>query len=277
MAFDLTGIVSAKEMYEQQRILVYGVQGIGKTTFGCSFCKPILLRVESGAANINVATFPEVVSDYQDVVDAINALHDDHPFTTLVVDSLDWLEPILWQRTLDRLNGLRDSPYHSIEEVGYGKGYLEADKEWRNLFSGFDSLVINRGMQIVLIAHSEIKTFTPPDSDPYDRYQIKLHKRAFGWCQEWCDNVLFVNYQKTVQKVKDGGPKGESKFRGRGSGQRIIITEERPSHYAKNRWHLPYEISIGTDATWAGFHNAMFQATEGKYPMPEGMNNGGGE
>jgi hypothetical protein len=267
MSFDLAGAKSAKELYRPQKFLIYGVQGIGKTTFGATFRDPILLRVEDGASSIDIPTFDEVVTKFSDVVEAIKALHGDHNFKTLVVDSLDWLEPIIWNNAVSRWNAMNGTTFKSLESIGYGKGYVEADKDWRLLLAGLDSLTIRKDMQIVLIAHADIKTFCPPDDEPYDRYQIKLQKRAFGIVQEWCDSVFFVNYKKTVIKTKDGGTKGQSKYRAKGDGERVIYTSERPAFYAKRRWHLPDQIVIGNDVNWAEFHASMVEATEGKYKV----------
>jgi hypothetical protein len=248
--------ITSSSVWNPQKIIAYGVQGLGKTTFGCTFEKPILLRTEDGAAAMDVPTFP-MARSYNDIVEMIQALHGDHPFKTVVLDSLDWLEPLVWAQTCARLG------ITSIEGVGYGKGYAEADSEWATLMGGFDSLRYNRGMTIVCIAHSEIKTFTPPDSPPYDRYQIKLHKRAWAKWQEWSDMTLFLNFEKRIVKNKD-------QVRAEGSGQRVIYTEERPSMVAKNRWNLPFQIDIGNDRTWNAFHAALADATNGKYINPNG-------
>jgi len=266
MAFDLSPIVSAAAEFKPQKILTYGVQGLGKTTFGCTFEKPILLRIEDGAAAINVPTFPKLVETYPELCEAIYALHGDHQFQTLVVDSLDWLEPIIWAQTCAKLG------IDSIEKAGYGKGYVEADADWRTIMGGLDSLRLTRGMTIVLIAHAEIKRHEPPDGDAYDRYQIKLHKRAWALWQEWADMVLFANYRRRTVKTKDGGTKGESKFRAEGSGERCLYADERPAYLAKNRWSLPHEIFIGQDKGWGAFHQALHEATGGRYALPTTIN-----
>ncbi len=263
MSFDLSSIVSSSASFAPQRILLYGVQGLGKTTFGCTFESPILLRTEDGAAALDVPTFPTVCQSYGDIIAALSALHDgEHNFKTLVLDSLDWLEPLVFAQTCARLS------VPSIESVGYGKGYTEADDDWRLLMGWLDSLRHNRGMNIVLIAHSEIKTFTPPDSDPYDRYQIRIHKRAFALWQEWADLVLFCNYVSHIVRQTETK---NSKKRAEGSGDRIIYTQERPAFLAKNRWGLPPEIPIGKDATWSNFHKELSKVTKGKYPIPTNL------
>ena len=258
MTFDLQSVIRTGGRFSPQRILIYGVQGLGKTTFGCTFADPILLRTEDGAGALDVPSFPEVATDYQQICDAINALHGEHPFRTLVLDSLDWMEPIIWAKTCAELG------VDSIEEPGYGKGYVAADNYWRHILGGFDSLRFKRGMNIVAIAHSEVKTHQPPDGEPYDRYQIKVHKRSFGLCQEWADMVLFCNYDRHLV----GDTKKGEKLRAEGNGDRIIYTEERPYYLAKNRWGLPASIHIGQDKHWTAFHNELEKCTNGAYQSP---------
>lgn len=252
----LTNIRRANEFFPPQKIVCYGVQGIGKTSFGATFEKPILLPVEDGAAAIDVDTFP-LVTTYAGLVEAINALHGEHDYKSLVVDSLDWMEPLIWQAACDA-NG-----WASIESPGYGKGYVEADKYWREIMGGFDSLRANKGMNIVVLAHSEIKQIQPPETDPFDRYQMRLHKRAFALWQEWSDMNLFLNYQIAVQTKKEAF--GQERTKGIGTGDRVIYTTERPAWDAKSRWPLPEAIFIGKDKTWSAFHAALTEATGGRY------------
>lgn len=83
--FDLSSIASTATDFKPQKVLAYGVQGIGKTTWGCTFDTPILLRIEDGAAALDVPTFPKLVETYAELCEAINALHGDHGFKALVL------------------------------------------------------------------------------------------------------------------------------------------------------------------------------------------------
>jgi hypothetical protein len=277
MEINLENILPANHEWRAVKCLIYGPQGLGKTTFGATFESPILARTEDGANAIDVPTFPGLIcegieqegpnqgniikgSGFYNMLGVINALHGDHQYKTLLIDSLDWLEPLIWSRTCARCG------QETIEGFGYGKGYIEADSEWRYIMGGLESLRINKGMNIVLIAHSEVKNYAAPDTESYDRYQIKLHKRAFALWQEWVDMVLFCKYRTVIEKTEKGF--NQEQRRGTGSGERIIHTEERPAFLAKNRWSLPPEIYVGTDKKWSTFHKAMNEATNGRYPIP---------
>lgn len=253
----LSQIRKGRDVLPPQKIVLYGVAGIGKTTFGGTFESPILLPIEDGIGKLDINHFP-VATTYQQVEDAMSALFEnEHPYRTLVVDSLDWLEPLVWETTC------RANEKPSIESFGYGKGYIEADRWWRRLLGGFDALRDHKGMNIVLLAHSEVKNISPPDSDAYDRYQMRLHKRAFNLWKDWGEILLFLNYRISIKKEDKGF--GSDRTRATGSGDRMIYASERPAWDAKNRWGLPDEIFIGKDTTYGAFHKALHEATDGRY------------
>jgi len=268
--FDLGSVKKANEDWRPQKILSYGVQGLGKSTLGATFEDAIFVRTEDGALNLDVATFPGIVKTFDEMEQVITSLHGDHPYKAMVLDSIDWLEPIVWNKLIKAVPfSDKGREIQNIEDYGYGKGYQMCIDWWRYLMDGFDSLCINRGMHIIMIAHSEVKRHDSPETDPYDRYGIKLHKGAFALWQEWADMVLFCNYKTQIQKADVGF--GKEVKRGKGSGERVIYTEERPAFLAKNRWGLPPEIYIGQDKTWAAFHKELAKATNNRYkydPVP---------
>lgn len=271
MPFSLDSIKPANETWKGQKFLVYSVQGLGKTTFGATFERPVVAMTEDGAGALDVPVFPDLVKTYEDMIEVVNTLHDEHNYKTLVLDSLDWLEPIVWDKQVRSMPSTdKGKEIRNIEDYGFGKGYVMCLEWWRELMGGFDSLRLSKGMDIVLIAHSEIKRYDSPETDPYDRYGIKLHKGAFSLWQEWCDVVLFCNYITQIKKTDVGFNKDVK--RGTGSGERVIFTEERPAYLAKNRWGLPPEIYVGQDKTWSQFHLELNKATSGRYPVPSRIN-----
>lgn len=247
--FDLTSISTANTA-TPPRIVLYGVHGIGKTTFAASAPSPILLPTEKGAGVLRVPKFPKV-GTYADACGAINTLlTQPHPYSAAIVDTLDWLEPLIWAETARRANK------KDIEDFGFGKGYLAADEVWGELLAGLDALNEQRGMTIILIAHSEIVRFNSPTSEPYDRYDLKLHKRAKALVQEWADVVGFAHYEVHTASTDAGFNK--KVVRGVGAGNRLLALEERPAYYAKNRYSLPSTLPL----SWSAFAAACAPAFE---------------
>lgn len=222
--------------------MVYGSHGVGKTTWACSAPDAILLPTEDGRGLLDVPSLP-IATTFDGVMDSLRSLAtEEHAFKTLVIDSMDHLEPLIWQT-------LFTEKWTSIEQVGggYGKGYVEALTVWRKFFDALTWLRDKKGMAIILVAHAEIKTFANPAGEDYDRYQPKLHKSASALVQEWVDAVLFASAKAFAIETDSG------KTVGKGSGERALYTEERPHHLAKNRWSLPYELPLKWDSFAAAY------------------------
>lgn len=220
-------------------VVLYGPEGIGKSTFGAGAPNPIFLGTEDGTSQLDVASFP-TPQKFSDVLDAIATLGaEEHDFRTLVLDTLDWLEPLIHAHVC-KANGKA-----SIEAFGYGKGYVLALDEWRTLLAALGKLR-TKGMNVVLLAHSRVKGYHNPAGDDYDRYTMKLHEKAEQLVKEWADAVLFATY-KVVTTENDQG-----RIKAYGDGTRVAYTEHRPAWDAKNRYGLPLEIPLD----WGDFEAA---------------------
>ncbi len=217
------------------RVLLYGPAGIGKTTFGASATKPIYLPIEDGLGKNQVDAFPQPRT-YLEARGALDALiNEDHEFRTLVVDSLDWLEPMIWSHVCDV------NKWDSIEKPGYGRGYVEALKYWREFLERINYLRDQKRMATIMIGHSLVKNFASPDNDAYDRYVIKLQQKASDLVAEHSDCIFFANYKTKTMKVEE---RGRSRSIAMGTGERVMYTEERPAWLAKNRYGLPTELPL---------------------------------
>jgi hypothetical protein len=219
-----------------RRVMLYGVHGIGKSSFGAAAPSPVFIQTEDGLGEIDCDKFP-LATSFDDVMTALMELYSDqHAFQTVVVDTLDWLERMIWAHVC------RTRSKEAIEDFGYGKGYTFALDPWQEILDGLDALRNERGMMIVLLAHAKIERFENPETDAYDRYSPRLHKHASAMIQEWCDEVLFATYQVHTKQSDEGFDR--TRTRGIGSGDRIIRTTERPAHMAKNRLRLPEELPL---------------------------------
>lgn len=221
-------------------LILYGPDGVGKSTFGASAPKPIFLGTEKGTSNLDVARFPSP-TDFEMCQKAIVELRDDekHGFKTLVIDSLDWLEPLVHEKVC------KDAGASNIEKVdgGFGKGYVAANKIWLGFTTLLSQLRDKKKMNIILLAHSQVKTFQDPQQNAaYDRYQMKLNDKASALFREFVDAVFFANYQ--VYTKTDQGSKKSLAF---GEGVRRMYTERRPGFDAKNRFGLPSEMALSWD------------------------------
>lgn len=222
------------------RVLIYGPAGVGKTTFGSHAPRAIFLPIEDGLGTLEVDAFP-TPKTYIEVRDALNTLLTaDHDYRVLVVDSLDWLEPLIWTHTCEM------NKWQSIEQPGYGRGYVEALRYWREILDKISDLRAQKRMSTVLIGHSAVKRFEAPDAEAFDRYVIKLQAKAADLVSEHSDAIFFANQKFTTIQTED---RGRVRTRGTGSGERVMYTEERPAWVAKNRYALPEEMPL----SWSEF------------------------
>jgi hypothetical protein len=233
----------------------YGPHGVGKSSLGSEMPSPVFICTEDGLGSIDTTSFP-LARSYADVTDAIGELlTQEHEFSTLVIDSLDWLEPLVWAETCRRHN----KP--DIEAFGYGKGYAAATDIWRELLAGLVALRDARAMMIAMTAHAEIKRFESPETEPFDRYQPKLHRTAAAVVVEACDIVAFCNF-KTLVKKEDAGF-NKTIARGIGTGERLLHLVERPAYVAKNRYSLPDTLPLSWPALSHAIGESLSPTTQG--------------
>jgi len=219
-----------------RRVMLYGVHGVGKSTFGAMAEAPVFITTEEGTNDIDCDRFP-LATRYADVLGSLSALYSEaHQYHTVVVDSLDWLERLIWAEVCQKRG------VETIEDIGYAKGYVFALTHWREVLAGLDALRTERGMQVILIAHAAIEKFANPETESYDRYAPRLNRHASALVQEWCDEVLFAGYRVHTKTTKEGFDR--TRTQGVGTGERILRTTERPAHVAKNRLNLPDELPL---------------------------------
>ncbi len=243
------------KLIEPARVLMYGTEGVGKSTFAAGAPNPIFICAESGTHHLDVARFP-VPERWEDVLEAVDVLtREQHDYGTLAIDTLDWIEPLVWDYVVrhsppDKM-GKRPA---SIEEVGggFGKGYTAAVDQWRILVDRMEKLQASKRMHVVLVAHAWIKAFANPEGENYDRYELKLQKLASGKLKEWVDAVLFATFDSGTHKESRN-----EKAKGVADGSRIVRTERRAAFDAKNRHGLPFRMPLSWDEFWAGVESGQ--------------------
>lgn len=221
---------------EPYRLVIAGVHGIGKSTFGAAAPDPIFIDAEGGSGRLNVKRYPQP-QNFNDVREAIADLtNSTHDRKTLVIDTLDAVEALIWKHVC-----ARDQKF-DIEDYGYGKGYVVALDAWRTLLSDLERLERTKGMNIILTGHSLIRTFKNPLGEDYDRFELLIHRQAAGLVNAWVRAVLFARFEVFTDKAK-----GALKAKGFSTGVRLLFTEQNAAYDAKNRYDLPESIPLSWD------------------------------
>ena len=218
-----------------KRIVLYGVEAIGKSTLASQMPNPLVLDTEDGTNNIDVAR--SQIENYLDLEGAMHGLsRDSQGFQTIVIDTIDKAE----RQMIEHM--LRKDQKRSIEDYGFGKGYSMVAEAMGRFLSVCDTL-IDRGLNVVLLAHSKVARTNPPDLDEgYDRYELKLTKQSGPLVKEWADCILFANYKTRLVEGDDG------RTRARGGKERVLHTERTAAWDAKNRFGLPAELPMTAEA-----------------------------
>lgn len=234
------GSVTRGPVRAPQRVVIYGTEGIGKSTWASHAPGVIWLPTEEGSNALDVARFPRVQS-WTDIVDALDSLASEaHEYKTLVIDTLDALEPFVWAKTCaTRLNG--DKRVHSIEDYGFAKGYIYALDLWGELLARLDTLRDKRGMEVILVAHAALITVKSPDTEDWQRYDLKLHHKASARVREWADHVLFATNQLGMAKINQ-------RMKVTALGDRVLHTVAAPGWVAKTRSGATAELPLSYDA-----------------------------
>jgi hypothetical protein len=214
-------------------LVIFGLDGIGKTGFAASFPSPFFIDVEGGSKNYNVNRITDL--SWLEVIAVLNELKTSE-YKTIVIDSLDWLENLLHKHMREKYK------VQAVEEAGggYGKWVNIMIAEWSTLIDELKKLR-SLGKNIVMTAHYQIKIFNDPATAlGYDRYVMKLNDKVASVLKEWVDCVLFANFEtySTSKDIKATKGKGIS------TGVRKLYCEKRAAYDAKNRFGLPESINL---------------------------------
>lgn len=251
---DLKKLGKAKPL--PPRILIYSAPKMGKSTWASQAPGIVFLDIEKGLGALDVPVID--IASFDDVLEGVKALWEqDHSFTSLAIDSLDWLAPLIVEHVIESHNKENGTRHESIDKLGsFGAGYVEVDKAWKRLFDGLDYLRRHKGMTIILIAHAETKTATPTDSDPYDYSAIKLAKRTAALVSEWCDVIGYISQPKVNKKAVDDPNAKKPKVistRAVNAGERVLCLGHNPAYVTGNRYNLPDQLPLD----WESFEQAL--------------------
>lgn len=233
MNFEITsGIVNGAI-----KVVFYGPEGIGKSTFASHFPDPLFIDTEGSTKELNVKRLPKP-SSWQMLIDEVKFVIQNKPCQTLIIDTADWAERLCTEAICAKHGK------NGVEEFGYGTGYTYIAEEWGRFLNLLSDVIEVSHINVVLTAHAIIRKFEQPNEmGAYDRYELKLGKKTTAQTapltKEWADMVLFANYKTFSVAADDKG----KKFKGQG-GQRVMYTTHHPCWDAKNRYGLADELSL---------------------------------
>lgn len=251
--------ITSGKIASAQKIICYGPEGIGKTTFASHFPSPLFIDTEGSTKELDVRRLPKPSSWTMLLQEVDYVRENPHLCGTLIIDTADWAEDLAIKHVLDTklVSKQGEVAAKGIEDFGYGKGYTYLMEEYGRLLNELERIV-EQGVNVVLTAHAIMRKFEQPDElGSYDRWELKLEKKVSPLVKEWADMVLFANYKTYVVNVDNqGAAKGKNKAQG---GMRVMYTAHHPAWDAKNRKGLADELPFDFEAI--------------KHCIPGGVNN----
>ena len=216
-----------------QKVVLYGPEGIGKSTFASKFPEPVFIDTEGSTRHLDVARLPKPSSWTMLLEDVRYIRATPGMCKTLIIDTLDWAEALCTQHVCDT------AQKKGVEDFGYGKGYVYVAEEFGKLLNLLDE-IIDRGINVLGTTQAKMRKFEQPEeTGAYDRWEMKMSKNVAPLVKEWSDALLFANYK--ILTVRSGEDKKTVKAQG---GRRTMYTAHHPCWDAKNRWGLPEEVEF---------------------------------
>jgi len=241
--------IETNQKAETINVLIYGTNKIGKSTLAAEAPGAISLDIENGTREIVGSKRFPMPKDWSwfyvnECIDFL--LNEKHDFRSCIVDTVDWAEPLAWAEQVRRKpTGDKGKQIVTIEDYGYFQGYTMVLDVWRTLLLKLERLRVERGMNIILLAHAALRMVENPEGDNFEQWDLKTNKHLAGMLREWTDAVLFASYDMAVSKENK-----HAKGKALGDGTRVLRTQERPAFRAGNRYGLPFELPLSWDALW---------------------------
>ena len=223
--------ISNGRIARAQKVVLYGSEGIGKSTLAAMFPNPLFIDTEGGTAHMDVRRIakPGTWVELMDILNEVSMTPD--ICGSLVIDTADWAEQLAVSHVCAKYKKA------GLEDFGYGKGHTYLAEEFTPFFRALDR-IIAAGIHVVVTAHAKMRKFEQPDEmGAYDRWEMKLSKQVAPLFKEWCDMLLFLNYQTYVVTTENKSTKAQG-------GKRVIYTSHHPCWDAKNRHGLPEVLDL---------------------------------
>ena len=223
--------ISNGRIARAQKVVLYGSEGIGKSTLAAMFPNPLFIDTEGGTAHMDVRRIakPGTWVELMDILNEVSMTPD--ICGSLVIDTADWAEQLAISHVCAKYKKA------GLEDFGYGKGHTYLAEEFTPFFRALDR-IIGAGIHVVVTAHAKMRKFEQPDEmGAYDRWEMKLSKQVAPLFKEWCDMLLFLNYQTYVVTTENKSTKAQG-------GKRVIYTSHHPCWDAKNRHGLPEVLDL---------------------------------
>ena len=170
---------------------------------------------------VHVESWPELLALLRS--DAVKS------YDTLCIDTATSAYDLLSKHVLDsQFSG------NSEKFKAFGKGVAVCEIEWNQLLDALE----RTGKNIIIGSHVTTSKYSNPEGENYNRYTANLPDGVWALLRHWADAVLFGTFLTHVEQGKASG-----------GTERVIYTEHRAAHDAKNRYGMDEFISVPRDTS----------------------------
>lgn len=237
------------------KLFIYGRNGIGKTTFASQMDSPVLLDLEDNASHLTVDR--QLLTNYRDIQSFLLALKtQEHPFKTVILDSVDVLEDLMIEDILNR------HQVKTLKDVGgYGAGYAELTAEFANLMKRMDAL-FKQGLNVTFLGHETVTRVEEPGEKIYDRVAPAIREANYSQICNWCFGVFYATSAVNRGAAEDTGFNQKRTRNVNRASDRILYTTPSAAHLAKNVFELSSPIPLDYPVFETAIENFFNPSTE---------------
>lgn len=252
------------------RMVISGVEKMGKTTLSCNAPRALLVPLEIGYATMNVPKTP-MLEHYTHVIQLmdeiiVQAQQGQFPYQTIVFDSATALERMIHQHvlTLDPSYGAGNKKAVTMESAlgGYGKAYTYANELFGNFLAKCDTLAIHGKINIILTCHVFAAEVLDPTVGQYNTWDLLLHspknQKTYGkreMITQWADIVGFLHEPVFISEGKNMNM-GVSANQGR-----MLGVSREPGYVAGNRYNMTGKIQIPQHNGWNVVAQSIYESS----------------
>lgn len=233
------------------KIIIYGPNGVGKSTFASHFKNPIFIDFEQKSDHLDIDKQP--IETFEEFMTYLKCLIDqDHDYSTIVIDSIDQLDSAI-ENYIKKLPVFVSNP----KRLEFGNLNSLIAEKFFDVCRLLNILFSHKKMNIIFTGHESIRNSHDSRYPVFDYYHLKISPKASSVLCNWVHCTLFAAYEIFFEEEENVGF-NKTRIRARGNDRRVLYTTGTANFLASNVFDLPHTIKLTkTSDTYKAFTDAI--------------------